>query len=106
MSQYGWKRGGLGCAPVPAAAGGPGSPDPPDDDDDGGEDEEPSDDDDDDDDDRRRNRQSSRMRRSRDCIDHDQGCHEGSRESQRTSMAEDHEAGQLEDGTHQRLSRP
>ena len=60
--------GGLGCAPVPTAAGGPS---PPDNDDDGDEDEEePSDDDDDD---RRRNRRSSRRRRSRDCGDHDSG---------------------------------
>ena len=63
--------GGLGCAPVPAATGGPNPPDRPDDDDDGDEDdeEEPSDDDDDndDDDDHRRNR------RSRDRRDHDNG---------------------------------
>ena len=55
-----------------------------------------------DDDGRRRNRKSSRRRRSRDRRDHDSGrprkdITEGSRESQRTSMAEDHEAGLLED---------
>ena len=40
--------GGLGRAPVPAAAGGPNPPDPPDDDGDEDDEEEPSDDDDDD----------------------------------------------------------
>ena len=46
--------GGLGRAPVPAAAGGPSPPDPPDDDDDGDEDDEEG-----------RNRRSSRRRRPR-----------------------------------------
>ena len=65
--------GGLGCAPVPAASGGPNPPDPPDDDDDDGDEDEEEEPSDDDDDDRRCNRRSPRRRRSRDRRDHDSG---------------------------------